>query len=244
MKRYFVVLLIGLMSLSLLTACGGSSSTPSSTPTDSGTSVPSSTTGSQSDSSNGQQVVARVNGEEITQAQFDSQFAQLEASYAQQGVPFPTGEDLSQVRQQVVQQLIDQTLVLQETKTRNIIATPQEIDAQYQQTLASFPDEETFNQAMEAEGMTEAELRTLIADSIKANKLFDIVIQEAELSPPTDEELHALYDQASQQQELPAFEEERDQLEAYLVDQEQSGAIQSFVQDLEAKSTIEILMTM
>jgi peptidyl-prolyl cis-trans isomerase SurA len=192
-------------------------------------------------SSDDQGPVATVNGEEITRADFDDQFSQVEASYAQQGVPLPAGPELAQIQQQIVTQLVQQELVLQESETRGMTATDEEIDAQYQAARSSFPDEETFNKALETEGLTQDEMKGLIADNIKITKLLDSVIQQAQLAPPTEEELHQLYDLASQQQELPPFEEVRPQLEAELKSQRENEVLQAFVQELEAAGNVEIL---
>jgi hypothetical protein len=183
-----------------------------------------------------------VNGEEIPREDFDFQLKQLEASYQQQGVPFPQGTDLQQLQQQVVAQLVQQRLVLQESEARGITAEPEEVQTQYQAALSSFPDEATFNQTLADQGLDKAEVEELIADNIKVNKLLDAVIVEAKLAPPTEEGLRAFYDQASQQQQLPPFEEIRAQVEAEVTSQRENEVLTAFVQDLEAAGTVEILL--
>ena len=166
----------------------------------------------------------------------------MEATYAQQGIPFPQGAELAQLRQQVLQQLVQQTLVLQETEERDITATSEEVEEQYQATVASFPDEATFNQTLESEGLTKEDLESLIDENIRVEKLLTSVVDEAQVAPPTEEEMRELYELARQQQELPPFEEVRSALEAELVTQRETEVIQAFIQELEASSEVEILV--
>ena len=254
MRLRLMGLVIGVLTVGLVAACGGSDSTQDdgATPSQTGAEAPAQTgadapaedptttdpTANQDD----QDPVAVVNDEEIRKEDYDRQMAQIEATYAQQGVPLPQGAELSQLRQQIMQQLVQQELVLQETEARNIEATDEEVQAEYDATLSSFPDEETFKQALEAEGLSQSELEELIKDNIRVQKLLDSVIQEASVAPPSEEELQALYEQASVQQELPPFEEVRAELEAEIMNQRETEVIQAFVQDLEANSEVEILV--
>jgi peptidyl-prolyl cis-trans isomerase SurA len=233
-------LLVGLFTLILVAGCGDSASPPASDQTTGGSTPPTQeSTAPETD----QGPVAIVNGKEIARADFDEQLSQVEASYAQQGVPFPAGEELAQLQQQVVTRLVQQELVLQESEVRGMTASDEEIEAEFQAAASGFSDEEAFNQALEAEGLTRDEIKGLIAENIKITKLLDSVVQEAQLAPPTEEELRELYALAGQQQELPPFEEVRVQLEAELQSQREDEVLQSFVQELEATGTVEILWT-
>lgn len=239
MKYWQIGLVAGVLTTILAAACGGSSSPPASEPAtgSSGSTAEALTTPEPSQ----QGPIAIVNGEEIARTEFDEQLSQVEAGYAQQGVPFPQGEQLAELQQQVVTRLVQQTLVLQESEAQGITATDEEIEAEYQATTSSFPDEATLKQALEAEGLTPDDVKALIADNIKIGKLLDSVIQQAQLAPPTEEELHQLYDLAVQQQELPPFDEVRAQLEAELTSQRENEVVQAYVQELEASGNVEIL---
>jgi len=233
-----------ILCLSLTVACGGSSSTDT-TPT-AGTTSETPTAGptSQDASANpdGDGPVAIVNDEEISRADFDMQLGLLEDSYAAQGIALPEGEALVEMQQQMLEQMVQQKLVIQEATSRNIEATDQEVEAQYQEARANFPDEESFDAALASQGLTEATVQGFIADDIKVQKLFNSVIDDAALPSPTDEEIQAFYDQVSQQQELPPLEEIRADVEAELVNQSQNQVIRDFVAQLEAESTIQILL--
>ncbi len=243
MKYRLLGLGAALLSLCLAVSCGGSSNdTPSTTGAASESPTASATSADATTTPDDQGPVAIVNDEEISREDFDAQFALLEDSYAAQGVALPEGEELVQLQQSVVEQMVQQTLVLQEATSRNIEASADDVEAQYQTIRASFPDEETFNAALASDGLTEADVHGFIADDIKAQTLFDSVIEAAALAPPTDEEIQTFYDQASLQQELPPLEEIRAEVEAELVNQDQNQVLRDFVAQLEAESTIQILL--
>jgi SurA-like protein len=244
MKYRLIGLLIGLLALGVAVGCGGSSSNPAETPAGTtgttGSGTPEQGTAPTGDSGG---PVAIVNDEEVPRSEYDRQLALAEASYQQQGVPFPQGTELSQLKQQIVQQLVQRTLVMQESVSRNITATEEEVQGQFQEVVAGFPDEKAFNDALAAEGLTKDEVEGLLEDNIKAEKLLGSVVEEAGGVPaPTEDELHQLYDQVSAQQTLPPFDEVRPQLEAEVRYQKESVIVQAFIQDLEAKSEIEILV--
>jgi hypothetical protein len=217
MKYRLAGLCIGLFCLGIAAACGGSNG-------------------------NNGEPVAIVNGEEITVQELETQLDQMEAGYAMQGMPFPQGEELERIRLQVVEQMVLQRLVIQESDARNIVATDEEVRQQYQAAAASFPDEAAFQEALEAEGLSEADLEELIEDSIRVEKLLTEVVEEAGIAPATEQELRDFYDLISAQQDLPPFEEIEEQLAFELMDQRQNEVIQAFIQDLEDRSEVEILL--
>lgn len=211
-KRWLLLFCIGLLSLGLMVGCGG------------------------------KEAVAVVNGEEVAMEEFERQLDQFKANYEQQGLPFPEGENLAQLKQQIVDQLVSKTLLVQEADSRGITATEEEIQSQYEETVKGFPDEKAFEQALEDQGLSQEDLEGLIADSIKIENLLDPVVEKAEVDAPTEDELHKLYDQYSQEQELPPFEDVKDQLEAELLNQRQNEVVQDFIQELKAESTIEVFL--
>lgn len=211
-KRWLLLFCIGLLSLGLMVGCGG------------------------------KEAVAVVNGEEVAMEEFERQLDQFKANYEQQGLPFPEGENLAQLKQQIVDQLVSKTLLVQEADSRGITATEEEIQSQYEETVKGFPDEKAFEQALEDQGLSQEDLEGLIADSIKIENLLDPVVEKAEVEAPTEDELHKLYDQYSQEQELPPFEDVKDQLEAELLNQRQNEVVQDFIQELKAESTIEVFL--
>ena len=186
--------------------------------------------------------VAVVNGKQISREDFDEQMEFARATYEQQGVAFPAGLELARLEQQVVKQMIQQELVLAEADNRDIDASDEEIQTRYDETAASFGDEAAFQQALAAEGLDEAEVRALLADNIKIQKLLAGVISEAGLPAPSEEELRAIYDEYTQQGGTDAFENVRADLESEAVSRKENAAVVAFVEQLEADADVEILL--
>jgi len=133
-------------------------------------------------------VLARVNGEAVTKADFDRLIKNMELR-ANQPVP---AERRDEVYRKALEQLVTYTVLSQETRARKVNVTDAEIESGIQQMRAQFPNEEAFKKALESRGMT--------IDKLKADTRIDISINkmvEAEVStqaPPTDAQVREFYD--------------------------------------------------
>ena len=179
-----------------------------------------------------------VNGREISREDFDDQMEFARATYEQQGEEVPTGLALADLEQQVVEQMIQQELILAEADKRQVVASDDEIQTRYQETAASFGDEAAF----QAEGLDEAEVKALLADNIKIRKLLAGLVAEAALPPPTEEDLHGIYNEYAQQGGTDTFENVRSMLESEAVSRQESAVVASFVGELQAAASIEIFL--
>ena len=90
-------------------------------------------------------VLARVNGEDVTKADFDRAVQALEA---RAGGPIPP-EQRDQVLRGVLDQLIGYRVLVQETRTRNVAVPDAEVDARIGQIRGQFPSEAEFTQMLE-----------------------------------------------------------------------------------------------
>ncbi|WP_262424218.1 SurA N-terminal domain-containing protein [Brachybacterium sp. Z12] len=144
-------------------------------------------------------VVATVNGQEITKDEFisvyESQFQQM--AMQQQ----TTGEEVDEaaLKDQVANQLVDNQLLLQGATDAGIEATDADVDATLeeiaQQNGLGSADEVV--SALEQQGMSEEDVRK---DAASQFTLTSFVEQKADIQEPTDEELQAQYDQLVAQQ--------------------------------------------
>lgn len=110
-------------------------------------------------------VVAVVNDENIMKSEYEVSFEHAKASYLQQGMDLD-GEDVSEddiqsIKEQVLDQLINQKLLTQEVSKHDIEVSEEEIDMEISQIKAQFTDDEEFNQALEANSLTLEELRNI-----------------------------------------------------------------------------------
>ncbi|MCM3700431.1 peptidyl-prolyl cis-trans isomerase [Paenibacillus macerans] len=101
------------------------------------------------------EAVATVNGVEITKDQLYNEL-------------------VTQGGEQVLSGLIDQELINQEAKKKNITITDADIDAEIKDTyVAQFGSQEALDQALVQYGMTKDDLRSQIASQLKLTKLLE-----------------------------------------------------------------------
>jgi peptidyl-prolyl cis-trans isomerase C len=104
-------------------------------------------------------VLARVNGEPVTRAEFERLIKNAEAQFGRQVPP----EQRDQVYRSMLDRLVTLHVLEQEVKARNITVTDQEADPQIAQLKKQFPTEEEFKKALASRGMTIDELKKELA---------------------------------------------------------------------------------
>lgn len=195
------------------------------------------------------EVVAEVNGEEITRDEFTVVYrAQLQQAEAQAQT---TGQapDEDALKQQTAQGLVDTELLRQEAGERGIEASDDAVERE----LASVAQENQLGSvqalldALEEQGTSEEQARGQAQTQLLVEGL---VADEAggEIEP-TERELRTLYRQVKEQQaqageqagqEIPPFADVRAQLEEQAVSQEQGRIAQSLVEELTEDADISI----
>ena len=118
------------------------------------------------------EVIARVNGETISKADFDEAVKELEASAGQ---PVPA-EQRNEVLRGVLDQLIGYRLLVQETKARKVTVADTEIDARIAEIRKQFPTEDAFKQVLTQRGLTLEKLRTDARDDLMVSKMLQAEI--------------------------------------------------------------------
>ncbi|WP_299056657.1 SurA N-terminal domain-containing protein [uncultured Nocardioides sp.] len=231
-------------ALLTLTACGGSEDDASSS--DSSSEGGSSAT----DAGDIPEVVAEVNGEEISKERFVAAYeGQLQQSQASGQTP-----DVEAVREQTANALVDAELLRQEAEARDLTVTPQQVQAELadlaeQNQVASVRE---FVDAVEEQGLSEADVRSQVGTQLQIEALVD---DEEGPFEPTEQELRATYQQAKQQQEtlnsqlgegseqaqeVPPFAQVRRQLVEQTVANEQAQVAQTLAQALREDADIQI----
>ena len=108
-------------------------------------------------------VVAKVNGESIMKSELEMAVHTLEQRDA--------------VFRQVLDRLIGFHLLVQEARTRKVVAAPWEVDNQIAQLKKQFPNEEAFKQMLDARGVTLDRLRKETEDTIAVNQMLQKEIE-------------------------------------------------------------------
>ena len=134
-------------------------------------------------------VVAKVNGEDIKKNELEMAVKTLEER-AQSPVP---PEQRDAVVRQVLDRIVGFKLLVQEAKSRKLVAPPWEVDGQIETVKKQFQSEEQFQQMLKTRGITLDQLRTETADSTTVNKMLEtelvpkLAVSESEVKKFFDE---------------------------------------------------------
>ena len=115
------------------------------------------------------EVVARVNGEDISKTEFDRAVSALEA---RNGGPVPAGQR-DQILRSVLDQIVSYRLLIQESRARKVEAADAEVDARMKEIQGQFPSEEAFKQMLASRKTTLDQVRADIRQDITVQKLIE-----------------------------------------------------------------------
>lgn len=213
------------------------------------------------DTENIPDVVATVNGQDISgedfTAAFEGQFSQM-AMQAQM-----SGEevDQNQIKADTLELMIGNELLLADAEEQGMTASDEQVD-EFLAELATQNQLESTDDLLaqfEEQGVTEEEVREDAGKQVQLDQL----IESLDVESPSDDELQELYDQQIAQQkammqgaeegaegeesaedsasseELPTFEELKPQLEEQAIAQKQNEAVNAHVEELRADADVE-----
>jgi peptidyl-prolyl cis-trans isomerase C len=121
------------------------------------------------------EVLAKVNGQPVTKAEFDRLIKNVEAGRGR--IP---AEKRDEVFRAALDQLITYNVLKQEAAARKLTVSETDVDAQVAQMQKQFPNEAEFNKALAARNATVAQLKADARVDMTINKLM-----EAELATAT-----------------------------------------------------------
>jgi peptidyl-prolyl cis-trans isomerase C len=133
-------------------------------------------------------VIARVNGEDITKTEFENAVRTIEVDA---GGPVPSS-DRDRILRGVLNQLIGYKLLLQESRTRSVTVTEAEVEARFGEVRKQFPSDDAFRKMLESRRMTIQQIRAELRNEMVVKRLL-----EAEVAPRAgvgDDEVKAFYD--------------------------------------------------
>jgi len=252
-KRTRTVLgLVAAGAMLTLSACGGGDSDSASadkeaSASDSPSASAGASQGAEPDLEGIPDVVAEVNGEEVTKDEFvpvyESQFQQA-AMQSQMSGQAPDDEAL---KKQTVDNLVDTELLTQEAESRGIEVSDEDVDAELTDLAKQnqMGSAEELLEAVAKNGLTEEQARSQVETQVLVEQL---VADEDGDAEPTDKELRALYAEAKQQQaqsgqkgqKIPPFAEVRSQLVEQAKAEQVGKVAQALVEDLRKDADITI----
>lgn len=152
--------------------------------------------------------VATVNGQAISSSQYNKLLDTVMANYkAQNPQILENPQNVAALKQEVLNELITETLLSQNAKKENIKVKDSEVADAINGIKARFAIdpltgkqitdqkqiENAFNDELKKEDLTYAQFEARIKDQIAMRKLIDSVVN-SKITPPTKEEVKALYD--------------------------------------------------
>jgi len=186
--------------------------------------------------------VATVNDQNILGNQYNSALAASQGQMQQMGQDPTSKEAAEQIKNQTIESLVGQTLLLQEADKKGYEASKDDINKRLDEVKAQFKTEKEFEAALEQSGMDMKSLKAQIAEDIQ---LQQYVEKELPAGDITDEEIKQTYDQFAEQgkaanQEVPKLEEMKPQIEQSLQQQKQQQQLVQQVDKLKENAKIDI----
>ncbi|OCA90439.1 peptidylprolyl isomerase [Bacillus sp. FJAT-27225] len=186
--------------------------------------------------------VAVVNDKEILGSDYNSALAYIQGQMQQMGQDPTSKEAAEQVKDQAIDSLVRQTLLLQDVNDKGYKAPEADVNKQLDELKKQFKTEKEFEDALKKSGMDMKTLETQIADDIKFRQYVEKELPVAKIS---DDEIKKAYDQFADQgksagQEVPKLEEIKPQIEQSLQQQKQQEKLAQLVDDLKKNAKIDI----
>ena len=132
-----------------------------------------------------QEKAAVVNGVVIDRAEVDREFAEVEKQALAQGQKIPD-DRMDQIRNRILDNLINEELLVQESESHGITVEPSEVEAAFADIRKKFSDTAAMEKALLESNITADELKVKIKRGIAAKKLIDgqvvnnVAVSEAE----------------------------------------------------------------
>jgi peptidyl-prolyl cis-trans isomerase C len=178
-------------------------------------------------------VVATVNGENITQQQLDEMVEEMKKYYKAQGLDLDANKDsemLATINSMTMDQLITQTVLLQEAKKMDVKLESGAIDkeiAQYKEQMT----EEKFNQFLKDNKISDSRLRSMIEKDLLISGLQDKLLED--VKPATEAQAREYFDKNKGEFVTPASYQVRHILAVFPESQSDKNKA-----DLEARTKI------
>lgn len=188
-------------------------------------------------------VVAVVNGQEVSLADFQQSYDQAAAIAAQQGFDPATNEEVrAEIEKQAIAVAVNTTLLTQAALAAGIEATDEAVQAEVTQLETQFGGVEQLATALAGAGLDDAAMRADLREQILV-EAFITSSPEWEAIAVTDAEVQALYDEvAAVNEEVPPFAEVEMQVRAQLLSQKQEEATNALIERMRADAEIEELI--
>ena len=137
--------------------------------------------------------VATVNGTDISYADFYQAYYSIVQQQEMYGQRI-TGQMVGQVQYYALDQLVNQALLIQAAEDAKIKVEERLVNERYQAIQDNYPSKAMFEEDLRNSGLTPKELKTLLRNNMKIEKLQEGLVDGLEVS---DEEIRAAYEEVN-----------------------------------------------
>ncbi|MEZ4272037.1 MAG: peptidylprolyl isomerase [Myxococcota bacterium] len=120
-----------------------------------------------------EELVAKVNGEGITKAQFETAVERNMARYRGQGHTLPPGIE-TRIKESVLRRMIDDLVIAQKAKSANLGVSDEELNAKFKEHKDRFRTEQAFQDYLKRSNNTEENMK----EDLERNLLRDRVVEK------------------------------------------------------------------
>lgn len=174
--------------------------------------------------------VVKVNGEEINGNNYNQIYRQIKT------MMYQFGQDVSEtdaIKEQVISMLVDQEILNQDAKEKDITVTAEEADEELEKVKEQAGDQ--FTTILEQYDMTEEEFKNQLVNELTTSKYVSQEISDE----ITDAEINEFYDQMKEEnEEIPELDEVKEEITSML----QGEKLQKRIEELKEKAEIEELI--
>ncbi|TSB45148.1 SurA N-terminal domain-containing protein [Alkalicoccobacillus porphyridii] len=192
-------------------------------------------------------VVATVNGVDVTKDEFIAQYEQsMQNQMMMGGEANPESTEVDEmIKEDSIDMLVSTELLIQASNEEGIEVTDEEADAQLEQLMAMYQigSEEDLEEILSQQGVTVDEFRDELRESMKPQKYIE---QRAQVEEPTDEEIEARYEEMTaaveDEEDTPSLEDTRDEIAEQLRNEQANNAAPEIIEELREEGEVEIFV--
>lgn len=189
--------------------------------------------------------VATVNGTIIPKEVYDAQLESAVSSYKTQGIDVANVDNLSRIKTEVLDGLINNELVAQNILIAGIKIAPEEVEKQFQLILTQAGGADEFKAELLKNNLTEVQLRENIARqlTVQAYLAQNVDIKSIAVSEDEIGQFYTNYSKAqkdSGKESVPSLKDLSAQIEQQLISNKQQVLITEFINSLRTKAKIEV----
>lgn len=191
-------------------------------------------------------IVAEINGEEITKEEFESMYQQQFQQVALQSQLSGQEVDQDKLKEQTAEGMVNQRILTQEANNRISEVLEEDVNNTMDEVVKQngMETKEELLTALKEQGMEEKEVMELIETQVKIEQL---IAEESGDIEPTDEEVKEAYDNMKAQQEemgseeeFPAFDEIESDLKQQVKQQKEMEVTETLVEKLRKGADVTI----